>query len=452
MAEKKKNVQKKLEDDKFVSKLRNGILKKRQTKSSNLIGGKYDVSCLTKREEEYFRMMFPKSGVLYIKGEPGKGKSALLRTIANKLNLFYIDLRLSQIDETDVGLFPDKISMNVKYTKADGSVEEREESFLTHIIPEWAHLANNPEQVNSEFKGTLINFEELNRAPLAVRNAALQLLLERQIGFRGFKFNENVFMAATGNLGDEDDTDVEEFDAALKDRLIQVRHDMDFIEWRDTWASKNLNVHSSIIGYIQVNPDQYYSKPTGEKENDVFPTPRSWTFLSDMMKENFGIRNEKGKIVEEPELTPEVINFVQRVSHSYIGSTSVGFVKYLNDVNKLTIYDILGLEGAKYPGYGKFDKKLKESIDRSKRSELLDKLKKVDIVELNKENEDAIENLKLFILSLGIDEASSFFLKILDDDYDDINAEDIDPAVISILNDNRFKKIRSELQRSVNSV
>lgn len=449
MTEKKKKVKEKSNGTKFASDIKSKLSKKRQFKSSRMIGGKYDISNLTQREEDYFRMMYPKSGVLYIKGEPGKGKSALLRTIAEKLNLFYIDLRLSQIDETDVGLFPDKISMNVKYTKSDGSVEEREESFLTHIIPEWAHLANNPQEVNPDFKGTLINFEELNRAPLAVRNAALQLLLERQIGFRGFKFSEDVFMAATGNLGEEDDTDVEEFDAALKDRLIQVKHDMDFPEWRDTWASKNLNVHSSIIGYIQVNPDQYYLKPSNEKEQDVFPTPRSWTFLSDMMKYNFGIRNEEGKLIEEPELTPEVIGFVQRVAHSYIGSTAVGFVKYLNDVNKLTIYDILGLEGAKYPGYGKFDKKLKESIDRSKRSELLDKLKKIDITELS---DDAIENLKLFILSLGIDEASSFYLKVLDNDYDDINAEDIDPAVLSILNDNRFKKIKGELQRSVNSV
>jgi hypothetical protein len=446
MAEKKKS-----QGIEIASEFRQQLLANKKAKyPSSMVAGKYDVSKLTKREEEYFRIALARSGVLYIKGEPGLAKSAILRSIADKLDLFYIDLRLSQIDETDVGLFPDKIELDVKYTKSDGSVEIGKQNFLTHIIPEWAHLANNPKTVDKRFKGTFINFEELNRAPLAVRNAALQLLLERQIGFRGFKFADNVFMAATGNLGDEDDTDVEEFDAALKDRLIQVRHDMDFQEWRDTWATKGINVHSGIIGYIQANPEHYYSKPTGENKSDVFPTPRSWTFLSDMMKENFGQRDADLNVIAEPELTQELLGFVMRVAHSYVGTASVTFCKYLKDVNKLTIYDVLGLEGCKYKGgYKNFSKNIKETIDRSKRSELLDKLKKVDITSLE---EHTIENLKLFILDLKIDEACSFYLKVLDDDYDDINADDIDPAVLSILNDRRFKKIKSELQDSVNSV
>jgi hypothetical protein len=37
-------------------------------------------------------------------------------------------------------------------------------------------------------------------------------LLEREIG-TAFKFNDNVLMMSSGNLGDEDGTDVEEFDS-----------------------------------------------------------------------------------------------------------------------------------------------------------------------------------------------------------------------------------------------
>ena len=40
---------------------------------------------LTEREQKYFRMMWPKSGVLYITAKPGVAKSAISRSIAFKM-------------------------------------------------------------------------------------------------------------------------------------------------------------------------------------------------------------------------------------------------------------------------------------------------------------------------------------------------------------------------------
>jgi hypothetical protein len=327
----------------------------------------------------------------------------------------------------------------------DGVITKRKQNFLTHIIPEWAEIANNPQSIDKNYVGTLIVFEELNRAPLSVRNAALQLLLERRIGFRGFEFNENVFMASTGNLGVEDGTDVDEFDAALKDRLIPIKHEMERLEWVETWASHDLNIHSSIIDYLQVNPDQYYIRPSSEKKDDRYPTPRSWTFLSDMMKENFGIRNEKGEIIAEPEINRELIQFVMRVASRYIGSASTTFWNFLRDTKRLTIDDVLGRNGGK--GYSKFNKdEIDFCKDRSKSSELLNKFKNIDINDLDEEHQ---ENLKLFILSLNMEERVSFYLKVMDKDYDDIENEEGKPAVISILQDPRFLKILDKIEESV---
>ena len=64
------------------------------------------LSTLTKREQSYFRMMWGKSGVLYITAKPGVAKSAIARSIAQKMNFRYMDIRLSMVDETDVGLYP----------------------------------------------------------------------------------------------------------------------------------------------------------------------------------------------------------------------------------------------------------------------------------------------------------------------------------------------------------
>jgi Cdc6-like AAA superfamily ATPase len=108
-----------------ISRIKESLLEKKEKNSKNLFLGKYDLSVLTQREEEYFRQMIPKSGVIYIKGEPGKAKTAILESIARKLNLYYIDLRLSQIDETDVGLYPDKVEGEIDVIGLDGVITKR---------------------------------------------------------------------------------------------------------------------------------------------------------------------------------------------------------------------------------------------------------------------------------------------------------------------------------------
>jgi hypothetical protein len=150
------------------------------------------LSTLTARERKYFMTMWPKSGVLYITSKPGIAKSAIARTIADKMGFRYMDLRLSMADETDFK-FP--------FLK-DANYDGKDIKVSGYAVPEWAFESNT--------QPTIIHFEELNRAPQFVRNAALQILLERQIG--DFKFNGTVLMMASGNLGDEDGTRSEDTD------------------------------------------------------------------------------------------------------------------------------------------------------------------------------------------------------------------------------------------------
>jgi hypothetical protein len=89
---------------------------------------------------------------------------------------------------------------------------------------------------------------------------------------------------------------------------------------------------------------------------------------------------------------------------------------------------------------------MKESMDRSKRNELLHKLKKLDFND-KRLKEKNIENLKSFILSLSKDESASFYLKILDDNWDDIYS-DVDPIILEILDDERFVDILEKIEKS----
>lgn len=231
---------------------------------------------LSKREKKYWKIIRTNSGVLNLVGKPGLSKTSTLRSIANRLNLMYVDMRLTTKDETDLGCYP-------RIKEIDGF------EVINYAIPDWAWEANKSKNIdspelNKKYNGALIVFEELNRANITMRNAALQILLEKEIGTK-FKFKDHVYMAATGNLGADDDTDVEEFDSALKSRLIRVQHDLNMVEWMDEFA--NENVHKDILYFLKHNPSFYYPDFKNE-DTYTITNPRTLTFLSDYIVKNFG--------------------------------------------------------------------------------------------------------------------------------------------------------------------
>jgi hypothetical protein len=327
------------------------------------------LNLLTKREKLYFLSMWPKSGVLYITSKPGIAKSAIAQSIATKMGFIYMDVRLSMSDETDFK-FP--------FLK-DKTYEGFDIKVSGYAVPEWAFESNS--------QPTLIHFEELNRAPQFVRNAALQILLERQIG--DFKFNDGVIMMASGNLGDEDGTDVEEFDNALNNRLIHVNHTLTPDEWLDSYAKEN--VHSVIVSYIRAYPEKLYQNPT--ENTKAYATPRSWTFLSDFIVKNFG-KNTSPR---------EFIPIIREVAHSYIGNGAQRFLQYCEEMVNITIQDILDR-------YDKIEKEL-DKYNRDKNSELVQSLKEYDIKDLTQKQ---LDNVTKFLKRLGDDELTAYLLHVLD--------------------------------------
>lgn len=322
---------------------------------------------LTEREDKYFRIMWAKSGVLYITSKPGIAKSAISRSIADKMGFKYMDVRLSMVDETDVGLYP-----NV--STVDGI------KCLDFVVPRWAMEANK--------QPTIIHFEELNRASLPVRNAALQILLERQIGV-DFKFNDTVLMMCSGNLGDEDGTDVEEFDNALNNRLIHYSHTLSPDEWINNFAVDK--VHSLIVSYIKAYPEKLYQNPT--ENTKAYATPRSWTFLSDFIIKNYG-----------SDASPKVfLPLLREIAHSYIGNGAQRFLQYCEEMINISIQDILDR-------YDQVSKDL-DKYNRDKNSELIQALKVFDISKLS---DKQIENVAKFLKRVGDDELTAYLLHVLD--------------------------------------
>jgi hypothetical protein len=323
---------------------------------------------LTQKEREYLSIMWPKYGVLFITSKPGVAKSAIGLSIAQKLGFRYLDMRLSMSDESDFKYpYLEDLEYAGKMYKVSG-----------YAVPKWAFEANQ--------QPTIIHFEELNRAPQFVRNAALQILLEREIG--DFKFNDTVLMMASGNLGDEDGTDVEEFDAALNNRLIHIDHSLGVDDWVNDFAMESC--HGLIVSYIKTHPEQLYKVSDNAKG---YATPRSWTMLSRFITRNFG------KNASPRDFLPSL----KRVAHGYVGNSAMKFIQYCEDMLNISIQDVIN----NYDGI----KKDLAKYNRDKNSELIHSLKELNISDFT---EKQLGNVVKFLGGVGEDEKTAYLLWILD--------------------------------------
>jgi hypothetical protein len=415
-----------------VKKIKNGI--NVETNENHRPKG---FDSLSDREKKYFKMMNAKSGVLYIQAPPGYAKSAIMRSIANKIGYQYFDIRLSMVDETDVGLFP---AINDVEITIDG--EKKVQKMLEHVAPKWAYMANE--------KPSIIHFEELNRSTLAVRNAALQILLEREIG-AFFKFNNNVLMCSSGNLGEEDGTDVEEFDQALNNRLIHFEHQLPYPEWVEQYA--NENVCPVIVQFLKTHTEHYYKKPDQRNQrNKAYATPRSWTFLSDYIFENFGewvdktdprgnpIKDDEGNVIKIKKFANirKWIKDIKEIGHGYVGASNARFIRYCEDTLKITLDDVLNR-------FDELENDIKE-FNRDKKSELLANMKERKISSLKAPQK---ENLVKFILTISDDEIVGYLLHVLDVEYTLSEDTRDNKEAEKFLADKRFLKYRDVIMKHV---
>lgn len=323
---------------------------------------------LTEKEQLYFDII--KSGnVLFLKGAPGTAKSAIPNTISKLMNFQYISLHLAQSDNVDLGQYP------VPKTKDDYTI-------IDYAVPGWAVKANQAP--------TIIHFEELNRCRQDIQDAALQLLNEREIG-TNFKFNENVYMVSSGNLGEEDGTEIKDLDNAMNNRLVHKLHILTLDEWIEGFANENVSKY--IISFLKAHPEHYIKVPV---EGEVaYPSPRSWTNL-----DRFFSSMAKGK---EPTLQEVEIQAI-RCGEGFIGPSIAKFIKYINDMKELNFVDILDhldeidLSTLTRPKISEILQQAREfEVEDMKNKQIKNIMKFIQTV-IDKDNEDQFVNYALFVI------------------------------------------------------
>ena len=182
-------------------------------------------------------------------GPPGVGKSQMVAQIAAKHGAPMIDLRLSQLEPTDLRGIP----------------------FRVNEVVEWATPAMLPDAVRHGYEGILF-LDELTSAAPAVSAAAYQLILDRALGAYEVPPGWAIF-AAGNRQGDRGIT--YSMPAPLANRFAHFDVDTNLDDWI-AWAYAH-DIDERLIAFLRFRPELLFD--FNPAHNPVaFPSPRSWEF------------------------------------------------------------------------------------------------------------------------------------------------------------------------------
>ncbi len=182
-------------------------------------------------------------------GPPGVGKSDMVRQTAGRHRVPVIDIRLSQMEPSDLRGIPFRVEGHV----------------------EWAVPAILPDAQRHGTSGILF-LDEITSAPPSVSAAAYQLILDRRLGEYQVPPGWAIF-AAGNRQGDRGVTYT--MPAPLANRFSHFDVDTHLDDWV-AWAYAR-GIDERVIGFLRFRPELLFDFDPAH--NPVaFPSPRSWEF------------------------------------------------------------------------------------------------------------------------------------------------------------------------------
>jgi hypothetical protein len=182
-------------------------------------------------------------------GAPGIGKSSVVNKVARENEMDVIDVRLSQLAPTDIRGLP----------------------YVQEGIARFAP----PNFLPQSGRGILF-LDEINLAPPAIQNVAMQLVLDRKVG--DYTVPDGWYIIAAGNRV-EDRAAVSQMPAPLTNRFLHFTVEVDLNSWKEYALTKG--VREEIISFLNFRPNLLHNF---DKNAIAWPSPRSWDFASDLIK------------------------------------------------------------------------------------------------------------------------------------------------------------------------
>lgn len=192
---------------------------------------------------------------------PGIGKSSIIKQVAVQRKLKVIDLRLAASDPTDMSGFP---SVNADRSKAG-------------YLPMDTFPVEGDE-IPEGYDGWMLFLDEMTSAPMSVQAAAYKLVLDKMVGLKNL--HPKVQIVAAGNKT-TDKAIVTRTSTAMQSRLVTLTLGLDVEGWISHALTNDFDMR--VVGWITQFPDKLHM--FDPNHNDVtFPCPRTYEFLSDIIK------------------------------------------------------------------------------------------------------------------------------------------------------------------------
>ena len=223
-------------------------------------------------------------------GPPGVGKSQIVAQVGQRHAVPVIDLRLSQMEPSDLRGIP----------------------FREGNLVEWAIPAMLPDTQRHGAQGILF-LDEITSAVPSVSAAAYQLILDRRLG--DYRVPEGWAIFAAGNRqGDRGVTYT--MPAPLANRFSHFEVELNLDDWV-AWAYQH-QLDERVIGFLRFRPELLFKFDPAH--NPVaFPTPRSWEFAHRALQ----------KFVNSPQL---LLNTLQACVGTAAGIELKAFIDHLDQM------------------------------------------------------------------------------------------------------------------------
>jgi hypothetical protein len=182
-------------------------------------------------------------------GPPGVGKSRIVAQIAQAHGVPLVDIRLSQMEPTDLRGIP----------------------FRNGARVEWSVPALLPEESRHGARGILF-LDEITSAPPTVTAAAYQLILDRRLGEYQVPAGWAIF-AAGNRYGDRGLTYL--MPSPLANRFTHYEIEPHLDDWV-AWAHGS-GIDERVIAFLRFRPDLLFHFDPAHNPI-AFPSPRSWEY------------------------------------------------------------------------------------------------------------------------------------------------------------------------------
>lgn len=307
---------------------------------------------------------------VFLWGAPGVGKSKsifeLAKVIENatKKKVVVSDVRLLLMNPVDLHGIP---------------VANKNKTSAVWLKPKMFDLDPSDDIINILF------LDELSAASPSLQACAYQLVLDKKIGEHTLPAN-TIVIGAGNRVTDQ--SVAYRMPKALANRFshFEVRSDID--SWHE-WASNN-DIHPYVLGYLSFDSGKLIVD--GDSDGTAYPTPRTWEFVSDVLKIADGTDNLE-------EFYPIIA--------SYIGNAVAGeFVSWIKRYKELPkIADIFAGKNPKVPSSPDAQYILCSSIITFANCKF--RLKKID---------DELENMAKYIAKLSADYTANIYMELLKND------------------------------------